>query len=247
MKSKTVAICFPISPSFATFYCVVSICLKRLWIWAWRVNISVVGGNAATFSPLVCRWGDSRVFSPGPRIGQGFIIWEISSCPCSISPLSTSPMMPKGRAPASSQELPEWGWMQHQTAFGTPAPDHKAFLNIWFGRKAAEVWNQSFPSLRWMALPGWRVPSTRFKHMYYEKVKSEDFSFLKNVRTTHCFRLRHILILLSTSVKKVSVPYCLKENIRKLFLPPKPTFLLDLSISVNKWRFIFFKQNIWIV
>ena len=43
--------------------------------------------------------------------------------------LSTSVMNPKEQqghyslAPATSQELPEWGWVQRQTALVTPTPD----------------------------------------------------------------------------------------------------------------------------
>ena len=43
--------------------------------------------------------------------------------------LSTSVMDPKEQqghyslAPATLHELPEWGWVQQQTALGTPTPD----------------------------------------------------------------------------------------------------------------------------
>ena len=52
-------------------------------------------------------------------------MWLTGCCPCSMPPLSTSVMDPKEQqrhynlSPATSQELPEWGWVQRQTALGT--------------------------------------------------------------------------------------------------------------------------------
>ena len=49
--------------------------------------------------------------------------------PEAIPRLSTSVMDPKEQqghyslAPATLQELPEWGWVQRQTALGNPIPD----------------------------------------------------------------------------------------------------------------------------
>ena len=69
--------------------------------------------------------------------------------------------------PVPSQELPVHCCIQPRTALGTPAPDFssgltpEAFPMSGYGRNAAEVWNQSFPSLRWTVFPDWWTPSTQ--------------------------------------------------------------------------------------
>ena len=56
-------------------------------------------------------------------------MWGTGCCPCSMPPLFTLVMDPKEQqghytlAPVTSQELPEWGWVQRQTALGTPTLD----------------------------------------------------------------------------------------------------------------------------
>ena len=70
-------------------------------------------------------------------------------------------------APVLSHELPERRWSQRRTALETPAPDFsseftpEAFPEIGYGRQAAEVWNQDFPSPRWATKQSYQAPSAR--------------------------------------------------------------------------------------
>ena len=59
--------------------------------------------------------------------------------------------------------------IQPRTALGTPTPDFSSELTpkaspmSGYGHKAAEVWNQSFPSHRWAVFPDWsaHLPKAR--------------------------------------------------------------------------------------
>ena len=86
--------------------------------------------------------GEAGVSSPGVEVGVGdwmdvslgSVMRRTGCCPYSMPPppspsFSTFVMDLKEQqghyslAPATSQELPEWGWVQRQTALGTPTPD----------------------------------------------------------------------------------------------------------------------------
>ena len=92
---------------------------------------------------VLARCGSRGRWVSGLDVSLGSAMWRTGCCPCSMpptpppptpTPLSTSVMDPKEQqghyslAPATWQELPEWGLIQRHTALATPTQDFPSRL-----------------------------------------------------------------------------------------------------------------------